>query len=125
MYLVLDSKTGQISLVDFTVDAPKAEKYEARWMDIKGNYKNVRLYINDRMGTLGEMLSRYFAMCEENKDEDTLYVTIPVQLKGMERVSNAFASEYAGICSEDETEFWAYILMKHFNELNKDIMKFE
>ena len=123
MHLILDQQTGQLFFIDFNVDAAKAEEYEARWREIKGRYKDIRVYLN-RIDTIGEMLPRYFAMCEENREEDTLYVTLPMRYTDRKRVANAFANEYTGLCDGEELDFWAYILKEHRGELNEDIGKF-
>ena len=103
-----------------------AEAFEARWRDVKARHGRVRLYINDRVGTIGEMLYRYFAMCAEEPGDGSLRVTLPAQALGhVERVANAFANEYIGICPDDDLEFWTWVLLNHRSELEGDMLRYE
>ena len=110
---------------DLDLPPAKVEAYEARWREIKEAYKAVRLYLHTGVHSIGEVLYRYFAMCEEPREDGALYVQLSSDTwdRGG-KIANAFANEYVGICPEEDIEFWAYVLKEHAGELNGDIRKF-
>lgn len=91
------------------------EGWEDKWLEIKERYKRicVQLIIVE---SIGEVLPRYFAMEEDNKDIDTLYVKLPFDSMG--RIVNPILLKYIGIVGQDETLFWLYILSKHHREID-------
>ena len=124
--LVFDQRTGRLQTEGFDMSSVDAGAFEARWREVKERHGRVRLFINDRIGTIGEMLHRYFAMCAEDPGDGSLRVTLPAQALGhVERVANAFANEYIGICPDDDLEFWTYVMLKHYSELESDVLRYE
>ena len=104
----------------------KVERYEARWREIKEKYSSVHLHLHLNVGILGEMLYRWFAMCEEPREEGALYVQVPAETprRNDRAMANIFANEYVGICGEDDREFWTYVLKSYQGDLVGDVARF-
>ena len=126
MRIVFDQRTGRIYDPDGDIDLSpaKIEGYEARWREIKGKYKSVHVYLHVGVHAIGEVLYRYFAMCEDTREEGALYVQLPAETAVRTWVANEFLNEYVGICSPEDLEFWIYILKEHRCELNEDVARF-
>ena len=92
------------------------DDYERRWKELRGRYARVVIRTLE-IGIFGEMFNRYFAMEDEKKCENTLYVIIPVYSQGYINSCPDFL-KYIDACDKEETKFWLYVISHYKNEVD-------
>lgn len=101
------------------MDVNEAE-YENRWLDLKKLYKKIQL-LWLHVGAIGEFLARYYNLFEEEIENSTLRVVIPMTdfIDGIcnKTILNMIKQKIYMPDNKD-ISFWIYVYLNHSQELD-------
>lgn len=98
-------------------------EYNAHWETLKKKYTQIKIFWI-RVGTMGEMLSRYYAIAENEpltKEKEVLRVFLPFTENGTRICNKALIEmlrQQIYIPTGDEISFWIFVITHHIGEVD-------